>query len=135
MEIIRNSGETTVGPSDWFRGTVYIDPIASVGSSSRVVAHRVRFTPGARTAWHSHPLGQSVYVDDGQVIVQRRGAPLEVIAAGEQVMIEAGEEHWQGTAPGTFATTIDIQAADESGETAVWCDHVSDEEYAAALAM
>src|SRR5207248_7387562 len=96
MQITRNSGETAVGPSDWFTGTVYIDAVAVPSGPSRVSASSVRFAPGARTAWHTHPNGQTIYVLEGVGREQRRGGKVEVLHHGDRVFFEAGAVHWQG---------------------------------------
>ena len=79
MQIVRNGSDTSVGPEDWFSGTVYFDPIATPSGTSRLRAISVHFTPGARTAWHTHPNGQALYVTEGVGLAQRRGGPIEVI--------------------------------------------------------
>jgi quercetin dioxygenase-like cupin family protein len=132
MIITRNAAETTPGPSDWFTGTVYIDTIATPSPPSRVGAAAVHFTPGARTAWHTHPFGQHIFVTEGVGLCQRRGAPIEVIRAGDSVYFEPGEDHWHGAAPDRFMTHIGIQEVDESGSPVTWGEHVTDEEYRAA---
>jgi quercetin dioxygenase-like cupin family protein len=131
MQITRNSSETTVGPSDWFTGTVYIDTVAAAAEPSRLQAANVHFTPGARTAWHIHPLGQTIYVTEGIGRCQRRGGPIEVIWPGDRVYFEPGEEHWHGAAPDRLMTHIAMQEVDEAGVPVTWGEHVSDEEYAA----
>ena len=132
MEITRSTVETSTGPSDWFTGAVYLDPIAVPAGSSRLSATSVHFTPGARTAWHTHPHGQTIYVVEGVGHAQRRGGPIEVIRPGDRVFFEPGEEHWHGAARNRFLTHIAMLQIDESGSTATWLDHVTDEEYAAA---
>ena len=84
MQITRNELNTAAGPSDWFTGDVYIDAIATPSGPSRLSASSVRFTPGARTAWHAHPNGQTVYVTEGIGLVQRRGGPVETISPGDR---------------------------------------------------
>jgi quercetin dioxygenase-like cupin family protein len=135
MEITRSSVETTHGPSEWFTGTVYIDAVASPSNGSRVSASSVHFTPGARTAWHTHPNGQSVWVTEGVGLCQRRGGAIEIIRPGDRVFFEPGEVHWHGAAPTRFMTHIAIVEVDDEGKLAAWGDHVSDEEYAAAPAL
>jgi quercetin dioxygenase-like cupin family protein len=135
MEITRSSVETTHGPSEWFTGTVYIDAVASPSNGSRVSASSVHFTPGARTAWHTHPNGQSVWVTEGVGLCQRRGGAIEIIRPGDRVFFEPGEVHWHGAAPTRFMTHIAIVEVDDEGKPAAWGDHVSDEEYAAAPAL
>jgi quercetin dioxygenase-like cupin family protein len=132
MELTRNSTATATGPADWFTGTVFIDAVAVPSGSSRVSANAVRFTPGARTAWHTHPNGQTIYVTDGVGRCQRRGGPVEAIRPGDRVFFEPGEEHWHGAAPDRFMTHIAIMQTDEDGNQADWGEHVSDEEYEAA---
>ena len=98
-------------------------------------ASSVHFTPGARTAWHTHPNGQTIYVTEGVGLAQRRGGPIEVIRPGDRVFFEPGEEHWHGAAPNRFMTHIAIVEVDEDGNPATWGDHVTDEEYGAAPAL
>jgi quercetin dioxygenase-like cupin family protein len=104
MQITRNSLATGRGPAEWFTGAVYVDAVAAPSASSRVSASSVHFTPGARTAWHTHPHGQTIYVTEGVGRCQRRGGPVEVIRAGDRVFFEPGEEHWHGAAPDRFMT-------------------------------
>ena len=132
MQITRNTTETTPGPSEWFTGAVYIDTVATPTEPSRLGAASVHFTPGARTAWHTHPLGQTIYVTEGLGLCQRRGGEIEVIRPGDRVFFEAGEDHWHGAAPNRFMTHIAMQEADDSGSLVKWGEHVSDEEYGAA---
>jgi len=129
VQVTKNSIQTTPGPSDWFTGTVYIDAVAAPSEPSLVQAASVHFTPGARTAWHTHPNGQTIYVTDGVGRAQRRGGPLEVIYPGDSVFFEAGEDHWHGAAPDRFMTHIAMQQVDERGSAVKWGEHVSDEEY------
>lgn len=116
--------------SDWFTGTVWQDPVIEAPAPARVRALRVRFDPGARTAWHTHPLGQTLYVIEGVGRVGLRGEPVRVIRAGDVVWIEPGEEHWHGAGPDTGMTHIAIQEALE-GSVAHWLEQVSDAEYRA----
>ena len=90
MQITRNDTATTPGPSDWFTGAVYLDPVAAPSGDSRLSASSVHFTPGARTAWHTHPNGQTIYVLEGVGFAQRRGGPIEVIRPGDRVFFEPG---------------------------------------------
>jgi quercetin dioxygenase-like cupin family protein len=135
MQLTRNTAETAVGPTDWFTGAVYIDAVAAPAGGSRVSASRVHFTPGARTAWHTHPNGQTIYVLEGVGRAQKRGGPLEEIRPGDRVFFAPGEEHWHGAAPNRFMTHIAMLQVDDEGNTATWGEHVSDEEYAAAPAI
>ena len=134
MQITRNGIDTNSGPGDWFTGAVYLDQVAVPAGSSRVSANSVHFTPGARTAWHTHPNGQTIYVTEGIGLAQRRGGQVEVIRPGDRVFFEPGEEHWHGAAPNRFMTHIAILEVDDDGNAANWLDHVSDEEYGAAPA-
>ena len=133
MQITRNSIETAHGPGDWFTGAVYVDSVAVPSGQSRLSASCVHFTPGARTAWHRHPNGQTIYVTEGVGLAQRRGGPIEVIKPGDRVFFEPGEEHWHGAAPTRFMTHLAMQQVDEQGNAAIWGDHVSDEEYRSAI--
>ena len=129
MQITRNVSDTTRGPSDWFTGVVFLDPVAAPSEGSRVSATSVHFTPGARTAWHTHPFGQTIYITEGIGRCQRRGGPVEVIRPGDRVFFEPGEEHWHGAAPNRFMTHIAMQQTDENGVAVFWGAHVTDEEY------
>jgi quercetin dioxygenase-like cupin family protein len=130
MQITRATNETRKAPSDWFTGDVYIDSIAAPSDGSRVGAGHVHFTPGARTAWHTHPHGQTIWVTEGVGLCQREGGPVEVISAGDSVFFEPGENHWHGAGPARFMAHVAIQQADESGTFVNWGRHVTDEEYA-----
>jgi quercetin dioxygenase-like cupin family protein len=132
MQITRVGANTNVGPGDWFTGSVYLDPIATPTGSSRLSASSVHFTPGARTAWHTHPHGQTLYVTEGVGLAQRRGGTIEVLRAGDRVFFEPGEEHWHGAAPDRFMTHIAMLQVDDEGSNATWGDHVTDDEYGAA---
>ena len=134
MQITRNSLETNPGPSEWFTGSVFIDAVAAPAPPSSTGAASVHFTPGARTHWHTHPLGQTIYVTEGIGRCQREGGPVEVIYPGDRVFFEPGENHWHGAAPNRFMTHIAIQQADESGSPVTWGDPVSDEDYTASPA-
>lgn len=136
MQITRNGKlETAAGPSDWFTGTVYIDTIAKPSEPSRLGAAAVHFAPRARTAWHTHPFGQTIYVTEGIGLCQRRGGPIEVIRPGDRVFFESGEDHWHGAAPSHFMSHIAIQQADENGSPVTWGEHVTDQEYATSPAI
>src|SRR5262245_10736501 len=132
MQITRNSLVSNRGPSDYFTGTVFIDPVAVPAPPSRAASALVHFTPGARTAWHTHPLGQTLFVTEGVGLCQRQGAPIEVIRPGDRVYFEPGEHHWHGAAPNRFMAHVAIQEADESGSVVTWGEQVSDQEYRAA---
>ncbi len=134
MQITRNTLETTPGPRDWFTGSVLIDAVAAPTDASRVSASNVHFTPGARTAWHTHPNGQTIWVTEGVGLCQRRGGPVEVIRPGDRVFFEPGEEHWHGAAPNRFRAHLAILEVDAEGTSATWGEHVADDEYGAAPA-
>jgi quercetin dioxygenase-like cupin family protein len=129
MEITRNCIETTRGPEDWFTGTVFIDAVAAAPPLGAVAVH---FTPGARTAWHTHPHGQTIWVTEGLGLCQHEGGPIELIRPGDRVFFEPGENHWHGAAPTRLMTHIAIAIADESGSPVTWGRHVSEDEYAQA---
>ncbi len=131
MQITRRI-DTAKGPADWFTGDVYLDAVAAPAASSTFAAALVHFTPGARTAWHTHPHGQTIYVTEGVGLCQREGGPVEVIRPGDRVFFEPGENHWHGAAPNRFMAHIAMQQNDESGSPVTWGRHVTDEEYAAA---
>jgi len=131
VKITRNSIETTPGPSEWFTGAVYLDSVASPSDGSRLSVSSVHFTPGARTAWHAHPNGQTIYVTEGIGRAQRRGGPIEVIRPGDRVFFEPGEEHWHGAAPDRFMTHLAIWEASADGTESEWGDLVTDAEYLA----
>jgi quercetin dioxygenase-like cupin family protein len=132
MKITRNSTNTVAGRSEWFTGAVYVDAVATPASSSRLSASSVHFTPGARTAWHTQPNGQTIFVTEGVGLAQRRGGEIEVIRPGDRVFFEPGEDHWHGAAPARFMTHLAMLDVDDKGSNATWGDHVSDAEYAAA---
>jgi quercetin dioxygenase-like cupin family protein len=126
MQITRNCPETEKGPSDWFTGTVYI---ATASGASRLTASIVHFAPGARTAWHTHPHGQTIYVTEGVGRCQRRGGPLEIIRPGDLVFSEPDECHWHGADPNRFMTHLALQEADDEGRAVVWAEQVTCDEY------
>ena len=115
MQIIKNSMKTAAGPGEWFTGEVFIDTVAAPAGQSRLSASSVHFTPGARTAWHSHPNGQTVWVIEGIGLCQRRGGPVEVIRPGDRVFFEPGEDHWHGAAPDRFMTHLAMVEVDDEG--------------------
>jgi quercetin dioxygenase-like cupin family protein len=132
MQITRSSLDTAKGPADRFTGDVYIDTVAEPAGSSTFAAAGVHFTPGARTAWHTHPNGQTIFVTEGVGLCQREGGPVEVIRPGDRVFFEPGESHWHGAAPNRFMAHIAMQQADESGRVVTWGRHVTEDEYGAA---
>ena len=126
MQITRNSLETTAGPREWFSGAVYVDTVAAPSGQAHLSVH---VTPGARTAWHTHPNGQTIFVTEGVGRCQRRGGPIEVIRPGDRVFFEPGEEHWHGAVADRFMTHLAMLEVDAEGTSATWGEHVSDDEY------
>jgi quercetin dioxygenase-like cupin family protein len=116
------------GPAEWFTGTVRIDPLFQVQAPARAAASCVTFEPGARTAWHIHPLGQTLIVTAGCGRAQRLGGPIEEIRPGDVVWFPPGEKHWHGAAPTTAMTHIAIQEALD-GKVVEWQEKVTDEQY------
>ncbi len=134
MDIHRNgSRPTRRGPADYFTGTVWLDPIVNAPSPARMAAARVSFEPGARTAWHTHPLGQTLYVVSGVGRVQKEGEPVREIRAGDTVWIPPGEKHWHGAAPDHGMTHVAMQEAVD-GSAVEWLEQVSDADYTKAVA-
>ena len=134
MEISRGGPDTMQGPEAWFTGLVYVDGIAVANARTSLGAANVHFSPGARTAWHTHPHGQTIRVVDGIGLCQREGGPIEVIRPGDVVYFEPGENHWHGAAPHRRMTHLAMQQSDESGSPVTWGEHVTDEQYAEAPA-
>lgn len=133
MDIKRNgSSPSARGPSDWFTGTVRIDTPFSGTAPARAGGAIVSFEPGARTAWHTHPLGQMLIVTAGLGLAQRDGGPIEEIRPGDTVWFAPGEKHWHGAAPNVAMTHIAI-AETLDGRAVDWLEHVSDAEYSADL--
>ena len=129
MDIKRNGSQpSSQGPADWFTGTVRIDPLFAPTEPARVGGASVTFEPGARTAWHTHPLGQTLIITAGCGRVQRWGGPVEEVLPGDVVQFAPGEKHWHGAAPTTAMTHIAIHEYLE-GKAADWMEHVSDEQY------
>lgn len=131
MKITRSSAATQKGPADWFTGDVYIDAVAAPEGSSRYAAALVHFTPGARTAWHTHPHGQTIFVLEGVGRCQREGGPVEELRPGDRVFFEAGENHWHGASSERFMAHLAIHQVDEKDSAVTWGRHVSDAEYKA----
>ncbi|MGD0731947.1 MAG: cupin domain-containing protein [Terracidiphilus sp.] len=117
------------GPADWFTGTVWIDEIAVGAGPSRLRAFRVSFEPGARTAWHTHPVGQVLHVLTGSGLVQLAAEPVREIHPGDTVSIAPGERHWHGAGLGNTMVHLALQETDAQGVDVVWLQHVTDEEY------
>lgn len=131
MEIKRvGSQPSTKGPSDYFTGTVRIDPLVQAPAPARVAAAAVTFEPGARTAWHTHPLGQTLIVTAGLGRVQRWDGQIEEIRPGDVVWFAPGEKHWHGASPTTALTHTAIHERLD-GKAVEWLEQVSDEQYGA----
>jgi quercetin dioxygenase-like cupin family protein len=129
MEIKRVGSQPSVkGPSEWFTGTVRIDPLFAAPDPALVAGASVTFEPGARTAWHTHPLGQTLVVTAGCGWAQRQGGPVEEIHPGDVIWIAPNEKHWHGATPSTAMTHIAIQER-KDGKMVDWMEHVSDEQY------
>ena len=129
MDIKRaGSQPSTKGPSEWFTGSVRIDPLFGAYPPARAAGNTVTFEPGARTAWHIHPLGQVLIVTSGVGLVQREGGPIEKVRPGDVVWFAAGEKHWHGASPTVAMTHVAIQEALD-GKAVEWMEHVSDEQY------
>ncbi|AUH01922.1 cupin domain-containing protein [Prodigiosinella confusarubida] len=132
MKILHNGSiSSQLGPAEWFTGKVRIDGLFYAESPATVSNAAVTFEPGARTAWHSHPLGQTLVVLSGCGRVQLQGKPIEEIRPGDIVWIAPGEKHWHGAAPATAMTHIAIQEA-QDGKAADWFEPVSEVEYSAS---
>ncbi|WP_373355122.1 cupin domain-containing protein [Pseudoroseicyclus sp. CXY001] len=130
MKIIRAGSEPAKsGPPDWFTGTVWMEWLAEAEGPARATFLNVTFGPGARTFWHTHPLGQTILITAGIGRVQRRGGPVEEIRAGDTVWFPPGEEHWHGAAPDQPMTHIAVQE-EKDGETVFWLEEVSSADYA-----
>lgn len=131
MDIQRaGSRPSRSGPAEWFTGTVRIDPLFDAHEPARAASAAVTFEPGACTAWHTHPLGQTLIVTAGYGRVQREGGPIEKIRPGDVVWFEPGEKHWHGASSTTAMTHIAVQEALD-GKAVDWLEHVSDEQYQA----
>jgi quercetin dioxygenase-like cupin family protein len=129
MEIKRSGAEASrKGPTDWFTGTVRIDPLFQAPEPGRVSGAQVTFEPGARTAWHTHPLGQTLIIASGLGWVQREGGPVEEVRPGDVVWFPPGEKHWHGASALTAMTHIAIQEA-LNGKNVDWLEKVGDEHY------
>ena len=130
---VRTCGSTPSrrGPAEHFTGTVWQEPIVEAPAPARVRATMVRFDPGARTAWHTHPLGQTLYVLAGSGLAQTFGGPIRQIRAGDVIWIPPGEKHWHGAGPTTALTHVAMQEALD-GVAVEWLEHVSDEQYSSA---
>ena len=131
MDIKRSGSQPSgKGPAEYFTGTVRLDPLFQAPAPARAIGASVTFEPGARTAWHTHPLGQTLIVISGAGLAQRGGGAIEDIRPGDVVWFSPGEKHWHGAAPSTAMTHIAIQEQLE-GKIAEWMEQVSDEQYRA----
>ena len=129
MEIKRAGSQPSGrGPAEWFTGAVRVDPLLQSSEPARVQGASVTFEPGARTAWHTHPLGQTLIVTGGCGWTQRDGGPVEEIRPGDVLWIAPGEKHWHGATPSTAMSHIAIHE-NLDGRTVDWLEHVSDDQY------
>lgn len=129
MKITRaGTNASMVGPEEWFTGTVRIDPAFQAEEPGRVAGAHVTFEPGARTAWHTHPAGQTILITFGRGRVQREGGAVEEVTAGDVVWFPAGEKHWHGAGPDTAMSHYAIQEAVD-GVAVTWMEHVEDSDY------
>ncbi|MDN3270674.1 cupin domain-containing protein [Streptomyces sp. MA15] len=131
-QITRSSTDTVKGPADWFTGDVCIDAVAGAPVPSRGTASLVHFVPGARTHWHRHPLGQTVFVPEGAGLCRRHGGPAEAVRPGDRVLFEADEEHRHGAAPNRLMVHLAIDEGDDDHAVVHWLNPVTDEEHHAA---
>lgn len=131
MEIKRNGSRPSArGPEEWFTGTVRVDPLFPATAPARAAGNVVTFEPGARTAWHTHPLGQTLIVTSGLGRAQRWGGSVEEIQPGDVIWFDPGEKHWHGAAPNVAMTHIAIQEQLD-GKAVVWLEKVTDDQYGA----
>ena len=129
MEVIDAAARASKrGPKEWFTGAVWIDEIATCALPSRLSINRVTFEPGARTAWHTHPISQVLHVLSGVGRVQKEGEPIQVLRPGDTVNIGPGEKHWHGAAPDRVFVHLAVQEV-ENGSAVTWLEQVSDAEY------
>ncbi|MDB5571534.1 MAG: Cupin 2, conserved barrel [Hyphomicrobiales bacterium] len=132
MLVTRLGEKPTVrAAASYFTGTVHQDPIIEAPLPANLRAVRVTFEPGARTAWHTHPLGQTLYITSGVGLVQREGGPVTVVRPGDVVFFEPGERHWHGASPTMGMVHIAMQEA-KDGKHVDWAEHVTDAQYSAA---
>ena len=132
MEIVKSKDRASrKGEASYFTGNVWVDEIAVGAEPSRVRLYRVSFEPGARTAWHTHPLGQVLHVLTGSGLVQKEGEAIKEIYPGDTVMIEPGARHWHGAAAGNTMVHLAMQEVDDKGVGVTWLEKVTDAEYGA----
>jgi quercetin dioxygenase-like cupin family protein len=132
VKVTQSAGQTAQGPADWFTGDVYIDMIRNPSDQCDIGCAHVRFSPGARTAWHSHPKGQTLYITDGIGWVCCRGGDVVEVRPGDVVWIEPDEEHWHGATADRFMAHVAMQQADGEGRMVTWLRHVTEDEYGGA---
>jgi quercetin dioxygenase-like cupin family protein len=129
MEITRTGSRPSfIGPEDWFTGAVWADPLFDANNSRKSAATHVRFAPGARTAWHTHPLGQTLIITSGTGLVQREGGAVEEVHEGDIVGFEANEKHWHGATPDNGMSHIAIQE-NLNGKVVEWMEKVTEDQY------
>ena len=135
MKITRAGTQPSApGPAEWFTGRVRIDPLVAAEAPSAMAGNLVTFEPGARTAWHTHPLGQTLIVTQGLGWVQRDGGPVEEVRPGDVVRFAAGEKHWHGACASTAMSHIALQE-NQNGSPVTWMEQVTDENYAGYVAL
>lgn len=133
MEIKRSGSQPSgKGPSDWFMGTVRVDPLHKADAPARVSMALVTFEPGARTAWHTHPLGQTLIVMSGSGLAQREGGPIERINPGDVIWFPPGEKHWHGASATTAMSHVAVQEW-QDGSAVDWLEHVTEAQYASQI--
>ncbi|SPF81638.1 (R)-mandelonitrile lyase [Pseudoprimorskyibacter insulae] len=136
MQIHRNGSRPTVnGPSDRFTGHVWQDPIISTPAPGLLKSNLVHFDPGARTAWHTHPMGQTLYVTQGSGLIQRWDGEAHFIVPGDVIWIPPGEKHWHGARSANGMTHVSMQESEPGDEAVVWLEHVTDDQYTKAEAL
>jgi quercetin dioxygenase-like cupin family protein len=134
MDISKNGSRPSgKGPAEYFSGSVRVDMLFQAAEPARVAGASVTFEPGARTAWHTHPLGQTLVVTSGSGLAQRWGGPIEVIRPGDVIWFSPGEKHWHGASPTTAMTHIAVQEKID-GKMVEWMEHVTDEQYGQSVA-
>ncbi|PCG83561.1 cupin [Streptomyces sp. WZ.A104] len=133
MRVSRTPQPTAVAPPEWVSGAAWVEELAAPEEPSRFRVDSVHFAPGARTAWHRHPLGQVLHVTEGTGLVQCRGGEVHTIRAGDTVRVAPGEWHWHGASPSTFMTHLAIQEVAEDGTEAERGPHVTEAEYLTGL--
>ena len=131
MKVAKSNAPTGKGSADWFTGDVYIDGVKQADDQSAIGVAHVRFSPGSRTAWHTHPKGQILYITEGIGLVCKRGEKPKEIRPGDSAFIEPGEEHWHGATPERYMSHVAIQESGEDGKPVTWLEQVKEEDYKA----